>query len=195
MTTHILDHFKSSAETALETGEALSADIEKCANALIATLEAGGKILLCGNGGSAADASHFSAELLVRFEKERAALAAITLSADTATITAAGNDFDFSQIFSRQIEALARPGDHLVVITTSGNSENLVEAVAAAKRVGGVSISALSGRDGGKLSRVLQVQDIELRVPSSITARIQEAHAIIIHVLCALIDRHFFRGS
>lgn len=195
MTTHILDHFKSSAETALETGEALSADIEKCANALIATLEAGGKILLCGNGGSAADASHFSAELLVRFEKERAALAAITLSADTATITAAGNDFDFSQIFSRQIEALARPGDHLVVITTSGNSENLVEAVAAAKRVGGVSISALSGRDGGKLSHALQAQDIELRVPSSITARIQEAHAIIIHVLCTLIDRHFFRGS
>ncbi len=195
MTTHILDHFKSSAETALETGEALSADIEKCANALIATLEAGGKILLCGNGGSAADASHFSAELLVRFEKERAALAAITLSADTATITAAGNDFDFSQIFSRQIEALARPGDHLVVITTSGNSENLIEAVAAAKRVGGVSISALSGRDGGELSRALQAQDIELRVPSSITARIQEAHAIIIHVLCTLIDRHFFRGS
>lgn len=195
MTTHILDQFKSSAETALETGEALSADIEKCANALIATLEAGGKILLCGNGGSAADASHFSAELLVRFEKERAALAAITLSADTATITAAGNDFDFSQIFSRQIEALARPGDHLVVITTSGNSENLVEAVAAAKRVGGVSISALSGRDGGKLSHALQAQDIELRVPSSITARIQEAHAIIIHVLCTLIDRHFFRGS
>lgn len=195
MTTHILDQFKSSAETALETGEALSADIEKCANALIATLEAGGKILLCGNGGSAADASHFSAELLVRFEKERAALAAITLSADTATITAAGNDFDFSQIFSRQIEALARPGDHLVVITTSGNSENLIEAVAAAKRVGGVSISALSGRDGGKLSHALQAQDIELRVPSSITARIQEAHAIIIHVLCTLIDRHFFRGS
>lgn len=195
MTTHILDQFKSSAETALETGEALSADIEKCANALIATLKAGGKILLCGNGGSAADASHFSAELLVRFEKERAALAAITLSADTATITAAGNDFDFSQIFSRQIEALARPGDHLVVITTSGNSENLVEAVAAAKRVGGVSISALSGRDGGKLSHALQAQDIELRVPSSITARIQEAHAIIIHVLCTLIDRHFFRGS
>jgi len=195
MTTDILDQFKSSAETALETGEALSADIEKCANALIATLEAGGKILLCGNGGSATDASHFSAELLVRFEKERAALAAITLSADTATITAAGNDFDFSQIFSRQIEALARPGDHLVVITTSGNSENLIEAVAAAKRVGSVSISALSGRDGGKLSRALQAQDIELRVPSSITARIQEAHAIIIHVLCTLIDRHFFRGS
>jgi phosphoheptose isomerase len=191
MKSQILDQFRSSAETAIRTGEMLSADIERCASSLIATLDAGGKILVCGNGGSAADAMHFSAELLVRFESERQGLAAIALSADTAAITAAGNDYRFRHIFSRQIEALARPGDHLMVITTSGNSENLIEAVAAAKQVGGVVITALSGRDGGRLSTLLESDDIELRVPSITTARIQEAHAIIIHALCSLIDRHF----
>lgn len=187
----ILNHFKDSAATALRTGEQLSDDISKSASHIIWTLENGGKILICGNGGSAADALHFSAELVVRFERDRPALAAIALSADTAAITATGNDFDFNQIFARQVEALGRTDDHLVVISTSGNSENISAAVIAAKNISNMRITALTGRDGGALKTVLGREDVELRVPSESTARIQEAHAIIIHVLCTLVDNHF----
>ena len=187
----ILNHFKDSAATALRTGEQLSDDISKSASHIIWTLENGGKILICGNGGSAADALHFSAELVVRFERDRPALAAIALSADTAAITATGNDFDFNQIFSRQVEALGRTDDLLVVISTSGNSENISAAVIAAKNISNMRVTALTGRDGGALKTVLGREDVELRVPSESTARIQEAHAIIIHVLCTLVDNHF----
>ena len=169
----------------------MSDDISKSASHIIWTLENGGKILICGNGGSAADALHFSAELVVRFERDRPALAAIALSADTAAITATGNDFDFNQIFSRQVEALGRTDDHLVVISTSGNSENISAAVIAAKNISNMRVTALTGRDGGALKTVLGREDVELRVPSESTARIQEAHAIIIHVLCTLVDNHF----
>ena len=187
----ILNHFKDSAATALRTGEQLSDDISKSASHIIWTLENGGKILICGNGGSAADALHFSAELVVRFERDRPALAAIALSADTAAITATGNDFDFNQIFARQVEALGRTDDHLVVISTSGNSENISAAVIAAKNISNMRVTALTGRDGGALKTVLGREDVELRVPSESTARIQEARAIIIHVLCTLVDNHF----
>ena len=134
---------------------------------------------------------HFSAELLVRFLKERQALPAVALVSDTATLTATGNDYAFDQIFSRQVEALAAPGDHLVVITTSGNSPNILNAVTASQAKGGITITALTGRDGGALAPMLGREDCELRVPSDNTARIQEAHAIIIHCFCDLIDQHY----
>ena len=134
---------------------------------------------------------HFSAELLVRFQKERKALPAVALVSDTATLTATGNDYAFDQIFSRQIEALAASGDHLVVITTSGNSPNILNAVSASQKKEGVRVTALTGRDGGALASMLNQGDYELRVPSDSTARIQEAHAIIIHCFCDLIDQHY----
>ena len=191
MNQRIVDHFNQSAQTALASGESLADDILRASEAMLDTLDNGGKLLLCGNGGSATDAMHFSAELLVRFQKERKALPAIALVSDTATLTATGNDYAFDQIFSRQIEALAASGDHLVVITTSGNSPNILNAVAASREKEGVKVTALTGRDGGTLASMLNQGDYELRVPSDSTARIQEAHAIIIHCFCDLIDQHY----
>ena len=191
MNQRIVDHFNHSAQTALACGESLTDDILRASEAMLNTLDNGGKLLLCGNGGSATDAMHFSAELLVRFQKERKALPAVALVSDTATLTATGNDYAFDQIFSRQIEALAASGDHLVVITTSGNSPNILNAVAASRGKGGVRVTALTGRDGGTLASMLDQGDYELRVPSDSTARIQEAHAIIIHCFCDLIDQHY----
>ena len=191
MNQRIVDHFNHSAQTALASGESLADDILRASEAMLDTLDNGGKLLLCGNGGSATDAMHFSAELLVRFQKERKALPAVALVSDTATLTATGNDYAFDQIFSRQIEALAVSGDHLVVITTSGNSPNILNAVAASREKGGVRVTALTGRDGGTLASMLDQGDYELRVPSDSTARIQEAHAIIIHCFCDLIDQHY----
>ena len=191
MSQRIVDHFNQSAQTALASGESLADDILRASEAMLDTLDNGGKLLLCGNGGSATDAMHFSAELLVRFQKERKALPAVALVSDTATLTATGNDYAFDQIFSRQIEALAASGDHLVVITTSGNSPNILSAVSASQKKEGVRVTALTGRDGGALASMLNQGDYELRVPSDSTARIQEAHAIIIHCFCDLIDQHY----
>jgi len=191
MNQRIVDHFNQSAQTALASGESLADDILRASEAMLDTLDNGGKLLLCGNGGSATDAMHFSAELLVRFQKERKALPAVALVSDTATLTATGNDYAFDQIFSRQIEALAASGDHLVVITTSGNSPNILNAVSASQKKEGVRVTALTGRDGGALASMLNQGDYELRVPSDSTARIQEAHAIIIHCFCDLIDQHY----
>ena len=191
MSQRIVDHFNQSAQTALASGESLADDILRASEAMLDTLDNGGKLLLCGNGGSATDAMHFSAELLVRFQKERKALPAVALVSDTATLTATGNDYAFDQIFSRQIEALAASGDHLVVITTSGNSPNILNAVSASQKKEGVRVTALTGRDGGTLASMLNQGDYELRVPSDSTARIQEAHAIIIHCFCDLIDQHY----
>ncbi|MBT3429109.1 MAG: SIS domain-containing protein [Proteobacteria bacterium] len=191
MSQRIVDHFNQSAQTALASGESLADDILRASEAMLDTLDNGGKLLLCGNGGSATDAMHFSAELLVRFQKERKALPAVALVSDTATLTATGNDYAFDQIFSRQIEALAASGDHLVVITTSGNSPNILNAVSASQKKEGVRVTALTGRDGGALASMLNQGDYELRVPSDSTARIQEAHAIIIHCFCDLIDQHY----
>lgn len=191
MNQRIIDHFNQSAQIALASGESLADDILRASEAMLDTLDNGGKLLLCGNGGSATDAMHFSAELLVRFQKERKALPAVALVSDTATLTATGNDYAFDQIFSRQIEALAASGDHLVVITTSGNSPNILNAVSASQKKEGVRVTALTGRDGGALASMLNQGDYELRVPSDSTARIQEAHAIIIHCFCDLIDQHY----
>lgn len=152
------------------------------------------KILACGNGGSAADAQHFSSELLNRFELDRPGLPAIALTTDSSTITSVANDYSFDHVFSRQIQALGLKGDVLLAITTSGNSPNIVTAHYAAKRRGMRTI-ALTGRDGGKIADMLQSDDIEVRVPHQQTARIQEVHLLIIHCICDMIDRSLFGDS
>lgn len=147
-----------------------------------------GKILSCGNGGSAGDAQHFSAEMLNRFEMERPGLPAIALTTDSSTITSIANDYCYDDIFSKQVRALGQPGDTLLAISTSGNSENVLRAVQTAHERG-VRVVALTGRDGGKMAGIYRDGDVEIRVPATSTARIQEVHLIIIHCLCDLIDR------
>jgi D-sedoheptulose 7-phosphate isomerase len=151
-------------------------------------LNNGGKILSCGNGGSAADAQHFSSELLGRFEAERSGLAAVALTSDSSTMTAVGNDYGFDHVFERQVGALGRAGDALLAISTSGNSENVIRAIVAA-HARGLKIVALTGRGGGRIAALLQPADVELRVPSDRTVRIQEVHLLLIHSLCDLIDQ------
>ena len=153
-----------------------------------------GKILSCGNGGSAGDAQHFSAELVNRFEKERPALPALALTTDSSTLTAIANDYDYSQIFSKQIAALGQSGDILLAISTSGNSANVVEAINASHDRE-MSIVALTGKDGGPMAQLLNEQDIEIRIPSDRTARIQEVHLVVIHCLCDFIDTQLFGGD
>ncbi|MEE2611949.1 MAG: SIS domain-containing protein, partial [Pseudomonadota bacterium] len=178
-----------SAETVTATAETIGNQIVKAATHAAQTLNNGGKILICGNGGSASDAQHFAAELVCRYERDRKALGAIALTADTAILTAAGNDYDFSKIFSRQVQALGRSDDLLVAITTSGQSDNVGFAVEAALELG-IQVIALTGKDGGKLASLIAKKGLELRVPSTVTARIQEAHAIIIHCICDLVELH-----
>ena len=185
----VRNHFSASTQTATATVEAISDRIAQAAARAAQTLDNDGKILICGNGGSASDAQHFAAELVCRYERDRKALAAIALTADTAVLTAAGNDYDFSKIFSRQVQALGRSGDLLVAITTSGQSHNVSLAVETALEMG-VQVVALTGKDGGKLAPLIANKGLELRVPSAVTARIQEAHAIIIHCICDLVELH-----
>jgi D-sedoheptulose 7-phosphate isomerase len=156
-------------------------------DALAQRLKDGAKILICGNGGSAADAQHFAAELSGRFVSERRALAGVALTTDTSALTAIGNDYGFGQIFARQVEALGRPGDVLVGISTSGNSENIIHAVNAAKPLG-IETMGLLGRDGGKLKTLM---DDCLVVPCDVTARIQEVHIMVIHFWCEILDERF----
>lgn len=153
---------------------------------VVASVQAGGKLILFGNGGSAGDAQHIAAELVGRFERERRALPAIALTTNSSTLTAIGNDYGYNKVFSRQVEAWARPGDVVIGITTSGNSPNVLEGVAAAKRCGAKTIG-MTGEKGGKLAAEV---DLCLKVPSSSTARIQESHILIGHLLCLLIDKN-----
>ena len=185
----VRDHFSASTQTATATVEAIGDQIAQAATRAAQTLDNDGKILICGNGGSASDAQHFAAELVCRYERDRKALGAIALTADTAVLTAAGNDYDFSKIFSRQVQALGRSGDLLVAITTSGQSDNVSLAVETALEMG-VQVVALTGKGGGKLAPLIANKGLELRVPSAVTARIQEAHAIIIHCICDLVELH-----
>ena len=164
-------------ESVLNTGELL-----------VSTLKAGNKVIMCGNGGSAADAQHFAAELVGRFEKERRGLPAMALTTDTSILTAIGNDYGYDTIFSRQIEALSKAGDVLIGISTSGNSRNVILAVESAKNIG-VQTIGLLGRDGGKMASLV---DMAVVIPHSVTARIQEAHIFIIHFWCALIEKELF---
>lgn len=161
--------------------------IVQAADAVLDCCLDGGKILSCGNGGSAGDAQHFSSELVNRFERERRALAAIALVSESSTLTAIANDYDYEHVFSRQIEALGRSGDLLLAISTSGNSANVLAAIDSAKAAG-MRVIALTGRDGGQIARRLDEQDIELRAATDSTARIQEMHLLIIHCVCRLIE-------
>ena len=187
----VIAAFNASIEAKERSQEELPARVVEAAGALSRCLEDGGKILMCGNGGSASDAQHFSAELLNRFVMGRPALPGIALGGDAATLTSIANDFSFDQVFAKQIEAMARDSDVVVVISTSGNSSNILAAVEAAQAVP-VPVIALTGRDGGKLAEALGAKDIEIRVPSDVTARIQEVHITVIHCLCELIDHTLF---
>lgn len=165
----------------------LSAPIEAAVRAMAACLAAGGKVMACGNGGSAADSQHFAAELLNRFEKERAPLAAIALTTDTSTLTSIANDYAYDQVFAKQVAALGRAGDVLLAISTSGNSPNVSAAIEVA-RARGVRVVALTGKGGGTIGRQLGSDDIHLCVPADRTARIQEVHLLTLHCLCDGID-------
>lgn len=165
--------------------------IEEAGELLIKTLKQGGKLLLCGNGGSAADCQHIAAEFVVRYEKKRQALAAIALTTDSSILTAHANDFDFETVFSRQVEAIANEEDCLIAISTSGNSRNILKAVQAAK-LKGMTVIALTGCEGGELSRLATVSVI---VPSAVTARIQEAHILIGHWWCGAVEEALSAGN
>lgn len=165
----------------------LAPRIAAAARLMTRSLLEDGKILSCGNGGSAADAQHFSSELLNRFELERPGLPAVALTTDSSTLTSIGNDYSFVEIFAKQVRALGSPGDVLLAISTSGNSENVVRAIRAAHERG-LSVVALTGRDGGSVAASLKPNDIEIRVPAERTCRVQEVHLLAIHCLCDLID-------
>jgi len=183
----ISENFSESAHLKLQVMDALARPIATAAERMVQCLKRNGKILACGNGGSAADAQHFSSELLNRFEKERPGLAAIALTTDTSTLTAIANDYDFEQVFSKQVRALGDAKDLLLAISTSGNSPNVVAAVNAAHECQ-MGVVALTGRNGGKIGEVLQPQDIHICVPATSTARIQEVHLLTLHCLCDAID-------
>jgi phosphoheptose isomerase len=179
--------FAESLEVKRRAAGAMAAPIAEAAAMMLKCLGGGGKILSCGNGGSAADAQHFASELLNRFETERASLPAIALTTDGSTLTSIANDRSYDEVFSRQVSGLGRPGDVLLAISTSGASPNVVQAVRAAQRAN-MHVVALTGRDGGPVSKALGKADIELRAPHDRTARIQEIHLLAIHCLCRLLD-------
>lgn len=185
----IADIFRESLLTIDRASAQISPQIERAANLMIRCLMEGGKILVAGNGGSAADAQHFSAEMMNRFEMDRPPLPAVALTTDTSTLTSIANDFDYQHVFSKQIRALGQPGDTLLVITTSGNSENLSQAVKTSHEKE-MHCVALNGKKGGELSGLLEADDVNIVVPGNSTARIQEVHGIVIHCFCDLIDRH-----
>tara|TARA_R110002074_G_scaffold170005_4_gene332084 strand:+ start:111612 stop:112214 length:603 start_codon:yes stop_codon:yes gene_type:complete len=189
----IYQHFNDSIQTKHDALELLPALIESAANSIVQSLLNNGKVLTCGNGGSAGDAQHFSSEMLNRFERERPSLPAIALSTDTSTLTSIANDYSFNEVFSKQIRALGQSGDILLAYTTSGNSGNILEAIRTAHDREMIII-VVTGKDGGQLSSLslLNENDIELRVPSNSTARIQEVHLLITHCLCDLIDFQLF---
>jgi D-sedoheptulose 7-phosphate isomerase len=180
-------HFQDSAQTKLDAGPMLAPCIAEAVETMVGCLLGNGKILACGNGGSAADAQHFAAELVGRFEMERQGLAAIALSTDTSIMTAIGNDYGFKAIFDKQVRALGQPGDVLLAISTSGNSANVIEAIHAAHD-NDLRVVALSGKGGGEIAELLLENDVHICVPSERTARIQEVHLLTIHCLCDGID-------
>ncbi len=169
--------------------EKLLPQIELATTKIINVTDSSGKIMSCGNGGSSGDAQHIVSELVNRFEKERKEVAAISLNSDTATITSIANDYDYKYIFSKQINAIGKKEDLLIAFTTSGNSSNICEAIDVAKKIS-IPIILITGKDGGKASTQLSSNDIEIRVPSDRTSRIQEVHLVIIHSICECIDQH-----
>ncbi len=183
----IQQHFRESANTKLEAADQLAAPIAAAVDTLFGALTNNGKVLACGNGGSAADAQHFAAELIGRFERERPGLPAIALTTDSSILTAVANDYDFNQIFAKQVRALGQPGDVLLAITTSGNSANILAAVEQAHERE-MTVIALTGKGGGRMNDALFDTDLHICVPSERTARIQEVHLLTIHCLCDGID-------
>ena len=187
----ISQNFIESIEEKKKAQAALVTSIAEAIQTMVTSLQRGNKILACGNGGSAADAQHFSAELLNRFERERDPLAAIALTTDSSTLTSIGNDYDFAQIFSKQIKGLGREGDVLLAISTSGNSGNIIDAVNVAQEKK-MRVIGLTGGSGGALSAKLRPEDTLISVPSEKTARIQEVHLLCLHCFCDGIDAVLF---
>lgn len=180
-------HFLDSIAVKQEAEKILPESVARGVVAMVECLRAGGKIMACGNGGSAADAQHFAAELIGRFERERRELGAIALTTDTSILTAVGNDYSYDEVFAKQVRGLGKGGDILLGISTSGNSKNVVRAIEAAKQMG-IKVIALTGNGGGKIGTILDAEDIHLCVPSTRTARIQETHLVLLHGLCDGVD-------
>ncbi|MFM7330762.1 MAG: phosphoheptose isomerase [Brachymonas sp.] len=180
-------HFIDSADLKYQAAQVLSKPIAQATEAMLACFTNGGKVLACGNGGSAADAQHFAAELVGRFERERPELAAVALTTDSSILTAIANDYDFTQVFAKQVRALGQAGDVLLAISTSGNSANVMAAIEAA-HAREMIVVALTGKNGGKISTLLQETDVHICVPHERTARIQEVHLLTLHCLCDGVD-------
>jgi D-sedoheptulose 7-phosphate isomerase len=183
----IQQHFTDSANLKLQAVKVLGEPLARASDRMVQCLTNGGKILSCGNGGSAADAQHFAAELLNRFEMERPPLSAMALSTDTSTLTSIANDYSYNEVFSKQVRALGRTGDVLLAISTSGNSPNVIEAIHAAHEKQ-MDVVALTGRQGGKMTALLKPADVHICVPAERTARIQEVHLLCLHCMCDAID-------
>ena len=180
-------HFLDSIAVKQEAEKTLPAAVAQGVIAMTECLRSGGKVMACGNGGSAADAQHFAAELIGRFERERQELAAIALTTDSSILTAVGNDYSYDEVFSKQVRGLGKPGDILLGISTSGNSKNVVKAIEAAKKLG-MKVIALTGNGGGKITGLLDSNDVHLCAPSTRTSRIQETHLVLLHSLCDGVD-------
>jgi len=191
MQSRIQQMFQASIETKQSAISVLPQAIENASLMMVSSLLNEGKILACGNGGSAGDAQHFSSEMLNRFERERPSLPAIAITTDSSTITSIANDYHYDEVFSKQIRALGQTGDVLLAISTSGNSANVIQGIHAAHDRN-MHVVALTGRDGGQIAPLLLPDDVEIRVPSNVTARIQEVHLLVIHSLCDLIDHQLF---
>ena len=187
-------HFRDSASLKLSSAQLLAAPIARAASLMVEALQAGGKILACGNGGSAADAQHFAAELVNRFEIDRPPLAAVALTTDSSALTSIANDVRYEEVFARQLRAIGRPGDVLLAISTSGNSPSVLEAVGVAQAAG-LRVVALTGGRGGKLGERIAAGDVHVNVPHASTARIQEVHLLTLHCLCDAIDHQMFRAK
>lgn len=183
----IQQHFIDSADLKYQAAQLLSAPIAAAVQALLACVTSGGKVLACGNGGSAADAQHFAAELVGRFERERPEIGAVALTCDTSILTAVANDYAFEAVFARQVRALGLPGDVLLALSTSGNSANVLEAIEAAHQRE-MTVIALTGRGGGRIAGALRDTDVHVCVPHERTARIQEVHLLVLHCLCDGLD-------
>ena len=180
-------HFRASAQAKLDAADVLAPQIEQAARLMMHSLTQGGKVLACGNGGSAADAQHFASNMINRFEQERPGLAAVALTTDSSTLTSIANDYAYDQVFARQVKALGQPGDILLAICTNGNSPSVLLAVAAA-HARSMHVIALTGHSGGRLAEQMQEDDVFLCVPAESTARIQEVHLLAIHCLCDAVD-------
>ncbi|HVL37224.1 MAG TPA: phosphoheptose isomerase [Burkholderiales bacterium] len=185
--------FAESAQLKLDASQSLAAPIARAGALMAEALRGGAKVLACGNGGSAADAQHFAAELVNRFEVERAPLAAVALTTDSSTLTSIANDYAYEQVFSKQVRAIGRRGDVLLALSTSGNSRNVLEAIGAAQALG-LRVVALTGAGGGRMGALLRADDVHICVPHPRTARIQEVHLLALHCLCDAID-HQLAGA